>query len=298
MKPSRIKTGRLKRTLFLNVNRLRRLYYPLLRAEVPLFSHINIQTTSYCTRRCGFCALGAPHRAHAKEKMDEILFRKIIDELASIDYSGRVSLFEINEPLTDDRICDFVEYVKRKLPKAFQFINTNGDLLTLDLLDELFESGIDHMIISCYDTRVLQRSKALVARRRYFCTVQDKRNGEFFFHDNRGGQVEGHSMLGPVHNMFCERVYKQIYVKPDGNVVSCVADQDNVNYIGNARDSSVVDLWFCAKFAEIRRRLKRGDRSFSALCVNCNYTGDGGIYHVPVVRHLLKKIRGGAGEKG
>lgn len=293
MAATRVKIGRLKRVLFLNINRLRRLYYPFVRAKAPLFSHINIQTTSYCTRRCSFCALGDPKRERTREKMDEALFKKLIDELESIGYSGRVSLFEINEPLADERISSFAGYVKRKLPKAFQFLNTNGDLLTLDLLDSLFENGIDHLIISCYDTRALHRSRALVAKRRYYCTVQDKREDQFFFHDNRGGNIKDSSMFSPVHNMFCERVYKQLYVKPNGKVVSCVADYDDMNYIGNVRDSSVVDLWFSENFEEIRRRLKRGDRSFSALCANCNYAGDGGIYHVPRVRRFLKKIRGG-----
>lgn len=299
MAVSKVKIGRLKRVLFLNVNRIRRIYYPLVRAKAPLFSHINIQTTSYCTRRCSFCALGDPSSVRTREKMDETLFRKIIDDLESINYSGRVSLFEINEPLSDERICSFAGYVKKKLPNAFQFLNTNGDLLTLDLLDGLFANGLDHLIISCYDTRVFDRSRDLVARRKYYCTVQDKRKDQFFFHDNRGGHIKDCGMLRPVSNMFCERVYKQLYVKPNGKVVSCVADHDDVNYIGSVGESSVVDLWFSEKFEEIRGRLKRGDRSFSALCANCNYAGDGGIYHVPRLKGFLKKIKGkgNCGEK-
>ncbi|HBG47420.1 MAG TPA: hypothetical protein DDW94_10610 [Deltaproteobacteria bacterium] len=290
MAVSKVKVGRLKRVFLLNVNRLRRHYYPYLRRKTPLFSHINIQTTSYCTRRCSFCALGDPARARIKHKMDEGLFRKIIDDLEGLDYSGRVSLFEINEPLSDERICAFVGYVKKKLPKAFQFLNTNGDLLTLELLDGLFTNGLDHLIMSCYDDRVLQKSKELVARRRYYCTVQDKGKDQFFFHDNRGGHVKGLFMLRPVVNMFCERVYKQLYIKPDGKVVSCVADHDDVNYMGNVGDSSVKDIWFSEKFEEIREKLRRGDRAFSPLCVNCNYAGEGGIYRVPKLRRLLKRI--------
>ena len=86
-------------------------------AENDLFRHILIQTNSKCTRKCYFCHHGLDDPP-ANIDMDEGLFTHIIDQLAHINYKGRVGLFEMNEPLTDKRFTGFLTYARKKLPKA------------------------------------------------------------------------------------------------------------------------------------------------------------------------------------
>lgn len=86
--------------------------------KTELFPHILIQTNNKCTRRCEFCLYGMKDIKIEDHVMPDWLFRKIIQELNQIDYSGRISLFEINEPLTDPRIIDMVRYAKKTFPRV------------------------------------------------------------------------------------------------------------------------------------------------------------------------------------
>src|SRR4030043_1636685 len=69
------------------------------------FIQVNIETNSICTRTCHYCLFGI--RKVPARHMSSQLFFNIIDQLVEMHFIGRVSLFEINEPLTDKRIYDF-----------------------------------------------------------------------------------------------------------------------------------------------------------------------------------------------
>ncbi len=70
-----------------------------------LFEHIKIQTNNICTRMCPFCYFGnkIDPRVSGQILKTDVVYQ-LIDELAALGYSGRLSFFEINEPLTDARI--------------------------------------------------------------------------------------------------------------------------------------------------------------------------------------------------
>ncbi len=81
--------------------------------------------------------------------MSDKLFKKIIGELESINYTGRIALFSNNEPLLDDRILDFSEYARKKLPKARIHMYTNGTLLKLEMFLRLIDN-VDELVIDNY----------------------------------------------------------------------------------------------------------------------------------------------------
>lgn len=80
--------------------------------------------------------------------MSEKLFKKIIDELASINFRGRVSPHFYGEPLLDKRLPDLVRYVREKLPFSSIVIFSNGDPLTINLFNKLIESGVNQFCIT------------------------------------------------------------------------------------------------------------------------------------------------------
>ena len=135
---------------FLRKSAIYRAIYRLAYNKTPLFDHILIQTNNRCTKKCSFCWYGMKGVDIPDDEMPQWLFYKIIDDLAGINYSGRVSLFEMNEPLTDPRIFEWVRYVNKKIPKSWQMLVTNGDLLTEDKAIKFFESGVDYLNISSY----------------------------------------------------------------------------------------------------------------------------------------------------
>lgn len=109
---------------------------------------VQIQTQSGCNGRCIFCPNEATLNSgieHGKMSMD--LYRKIIDELAETR-PRRISLYLMNEPLSDKRMPEFVEYASRTVPSATTLITSNGTALTEDMAEALIDAGLKRLKVS------------------------------------------------------------------------------------------------------------------------------------------------------
>lgn len=107
---------------------------------------ISFQTNSFCNSRC----IGCPHplvkHTVSQGHMSEELFRKIIDECKK--YPVKLVLpFFMNEPFTDKRIVDRVDYIKRHLPGVTVKLNSNGALITREIAHRLVESKLDQLTL-------------------------------------------------------------------------------------------------------------------------------------------------------
>ena len=67
--------------------------YAAIYKDVDLPEHVFIQTNGQCNRSCSFCRFGMVNVPKEPNMTKEVFF-KVVEELASVDYSGRVSLFE------------------------------------------------------------------------------------------------------------------------------------------------------------------------------------------------------------
>lgn len=85
--------------------------------------------------------------------MTDELFRKIIDDLAEINYAGEIALYSSNEPFLDERIIDFHRYANERLPGATFKLLTNGSLLTFDKFIEIMPY-LDRFIIHNYNDKM------------------------------------------------------------------------------------------------------------------------------------------------
>lgn len=250
-------------------------------AKTKLFEHIKIQTNNTCTRKCPYCYFGNIKDKYQNNVLSSDVFYKMIDELASINYDGRIGLFEINEPLTDPRIFDFVGYVSKKIPKAWNMLISNGDLLNVENLEKLVVAKLDQLCISVYDQKTMDKLMQIKEVRPdlfKIVEVMNFINGNFI--DNRGGNIDykdAPNTKDYLHNP-CERIHKLLYVRPNGNVVSCFSDFYEVNVLGNVYQDTLQNIWFGEKFTNFRKELDNGRRQISHLCTNCNYPGKGGFF--------------------
>ncbi len=250
-------------------------------SKTKLFEHIKIQTNNACTRKCSYCYFGNIKGTYHNHILPKEIFKKLIDELSSIDYDGRIGLFEINEPLTDPRIFDFVTYVSRKIPKAWNMLISNGDLLNEKRLEKLNLAKLDQLCVSVYDQKTLDKLKKIkTSRPDLFKIVEVMNFIEGTFIDNRGGNIDYKDAQDTKEYIHCpcERVHKLLYVRPNGNVVSCFSDFYEVNIMGNVYQESLQEIWFGKTFSEFRKNLDKGNRLVSTLCTDCNYSGKGGFF--------------------
>ena len=146
-------------------NPLREVFYTLVKNPLYLLKYrlnygkeftetIHIGTSTYCNLRCKNC----PHSKYDdglkknEVRMSEGLYKKLIDDLAKIRYSGVLAFCFFNDPVADERLVDFISYTRKKLPRLKAIpVYTNGFLLTLDLYKKLVRAGVRDFTISQYE---------------------------------------------------------------------------------------------------------------------------------------------------
>jgi organic radical activating enzyme len=111
---------------------------------------IEIETHSYCNRRCGYCPNVTGDRLTPNQRMRRDRFDKILRDLQEIDYDGILVLNSYNEPLYDRNIIDHIRDLARAAPKASIEIYTNGDYLRPDYVTALADAGLHKMHISIH----------------------------------------------------------------------------------------------------------------------------------------------------
>ncbi len=109
---------------------------------------VQIQTQAGCNGRCVFCPNDAVLKTKLPHgKMTPEVFRKIIDELAETP-PRRVSLYLMNEPLSDKRMPEFVRYTAERIPSATTLITSNGTKLSEECTEALITAGLKRLKVS------------------------------------------------------------------------------------------------------------------------------------------------------
>jgi radical SAM protein with 4Fe4S-binding SPASM domain len=250
------------------------------------FIQVHIETNSVCTRSCHQCIFGIK-KVPAKY-MASPLFFTIIDQLVEMRFVGRISLFELNEPLTDKRIYDFTKYVSYVLPDCYQLLVTNGDILNRERMDTLFASGLDLLGINSYDMESLKKNEDLFryGTENYTDKIMHCDRTDFsLWWESRAGHIKQYARE-PVHE-FCEYPNYIFYVKPDGRVLSCWNDFDEVNIMGDLTIETIKTVWHGKKFRALRRSINKGNRKISSLCNRCDHKPD--INYIQWNRMLARK---------
>lgn len=219
-----------------------------------LFKHIQIQTQTGCNLKCPMCPNSYMKQPEKSMTLD--LFNKIIDELAEINYDGRVSLYLMNEPFLDTRLQELVRITRERLPNARINISTNGVLI-----DEIDLPGLSDCAVSCYSEAIWNKWKDKDVN------AIDMR-GHVYKYYNRGGNIEaGDDKVGG----YCERPFTQMYINAFGQSILCCSDYKFEVVLGDVSENTLVEIWQGDKYNKYREVLKTNKREGLKLCQKCNY---------------------------
>ncbi len=123
---------------------------------------VRLETVGPCNRSCPYCPVS--QYARREGRLSEALVLDIADQLGDLSYDGTIVFSLFNEPLLDKRLLnDFLPYLARKVPNAWPRIFTNGDPLTEDMTNLLFEAGLGDLIVSCHDRAAYARARRIKA---------------------------------------------------------------------------------------------------------------------------------------
>lgn len=235
---------------------------------------IEIETINRCNGTCPFCPVNVnePQREYAK--MSDELFKKIINDLKEMDYSGKLSLFSNNEPLLDTRIIDFYKYAHEKLPKARLSIYTNGSLLNMEKFLDLTKI-VDELVIDNYDDNDLVNEHLINIYNEYSSNLS-KYNNVFFSMrkqnevlSSRGGQAPNKQSINKVRHK-CRLLYKQLVIRPTGLVSLCCNDPLGKYTLGDLQKQSIDEIWKSNAYRKVRKLMYFKGRKALKLCRSCD----------------------------
>jgi 2-deoxy-scyllo-inosamine dehydrogenase (SAM-dependent) len=236
----------------------------------PPLQAVEIEINSFCNRKC----LNCPNHDHERPIafLEDGLYYRIIDELAALHFSGRLTYNMFNEPLLDKRLPAFIAYARKMLPSVFIYLNTNGDLLDLNMWQNLRRAGLDFANVSQYDGRYNQNVQNLLD------AVDDEEKKHIFHRvfdiekdaTNLGGSVPGVTRRSLPVKEFCVRPFYQLCVNYRGRVVLCCSDYFGAVEIGDLHRQSIKQLWRNWKFVYYRYKLMRKNRAGLRLCRDCD----------------------------
>lgn len=113
-------------------------------------SMIEIEAFSYCNRKCWFCPNSKIDRKSFNEYLDIDVFKKILSDLASINYDRLISFSRYNEPFAREEIFEYIRLSREYLPNARLHSNSNADYITLDTLKRAIDSGLNSIVLQIY----------------------------------------------------------------------------------------------------------------------------------------------------
>lgn len=239
---------------------------------------VSIETRTICNGRCTFCASAVQNQSRPDRSMPWEVFTRIVDDLETVRFSGRLAFFVNNEPLLDKGLEEKIAHARAKLPDAFLQVSSNGLILTPERANAMFSAGLDDLTVNDYadyNQPIRENIDATMAalspeRRRKFIVYVREREAKLF---NRAGSAPNATDADEPLRAFCQMPFTQINIVHDGTVSLCCQDLLVQEIIGNVCDRGVWAVWYSEKYREIRRRLLTKDRTCTDLCRVCDYRG-------------------------
>lgn len=244
---------------------------------VPLF--VNIETINKCNGLCSFCCCNVKEDRRITKIMNEKVFKKIISDLADINYSGVITLNINNEPFLDKDLIDKLKYVREKIPNAYSYIYTNGSLLTIDKMESIIKNNLlDELIINNYsDKYKLNKQnhtlyKYLKDRNLNFKVMINLRYAHEVLSNraNTSPNKTGKKIV----NSYCSIPFTDLNIFPDGTVGICCCDTKEVTNFGNVSDDNIINIFNNDKFKKLRLKMING-RNHNDFCKFCDFNDIG-----------------------
>lgn len=268
---SKIEKSNLKLYIFLRftiVNGIYKILKFIKYGDKYFFDAISIEINTYCNRRCEYC----PNKDYEPKNnfMEDTTFKTIISQLKKINYNGVLSYHFYNEPLFDNRLEYFIEYVKDNLPNAIQILFTNGDILNMDKAKKLIKAGLNKFVITAHGNdseKNLERLKPIALEMGSKIKLQSSKD---LYLSNRGGLLDINKDSNKINSQLkkCLDILTCI-IDIKGDVLLCCQDYHKKNVMGNILEEDIKTIWNKENFKKIRKDLLDKNITTLPICKKC-----------------------------
>lgn len=231
---------------------------------IPLPLEIELSLVDSCTRNCSCCPRGDESIApNTSLEMTPYLYKKIAKELKEFGYKGLIMLSGFGECLLYKDIVDVV--------KEFNFtyvdMNTNGDLLTRELVGELKDAGITKIMISLYEKDRVEYFKEMTKGYEDVVTLRNRYENFDRLFNNRAGAVYRTTGKG-----ICYYPFYLMGVDANGDVYPCCHEWQRRLKMGNLYQYTLWEVWTSNSLKRVRTKILEGKRDLFP-CRICNVNG-------------------------
>jgi radical SAM protein with 4Fe4S-binding SPASM domain len=259
----------------------------------PVFSIVELNIYGACNRTCSFCPVSDKNFYTNKyEGISLVLYKKILDDLKTIQYDGVLFFSAFSEPFLSKDLLSLIELTKTILPNVKLEIVSNGDVIKKkpNKMLEVFDMGLDTLNISIYDGEkafddfqklvesLKLTDKQVILKRRYY----DESTGNYgIIFSNRTGYVKTSELQGfspenteelPLKKN-CFYPFYEVLIDYNGDMILCPHDWGKKYIIGNVEETNLWDLWTSKRYEVARIKLSQKDRNFKP-CNTCDVQGD------------------------
>jgi radical SAM protein with 4Fe4S-binding SPASM domain len=234
------------------------------------FLGIEIEINHHCNLACSYCPNSNTERIN-KGLMSFEQFKSIMQQLADINYTGKISYHFYNEPTLHPELARFVRTSKEMLPETRSEIFTNGVFLTKEKFDELRAAGVDKFSVTKHkDTKKIVFDETFAQ-----LSNEEKKHVKYIDHTqliftSRGGLVEAGKKIEAPLSRTCLIPTCTMIVTVNGNVLTCYEDYNEKHIMGNVFEEHVKDIWEKPPYKAFREDLKKGMRYKYEVCKTCN----------------------------
>jgi len=250
---------------------------------IPLnaLQNITINPTELCNRTCHFCPRSdASVYPNQNLHISEETVRNISNQLKINGYKNKIDWSGNGEPLLTKNFLNLVSIISSENPQIQTMeLITNGDKLDNKIIKDIYDSGINHIIVSVYDgddslNKFLELFKnyddsKYTLRKSYY------HSGNFKYFTNRAGSVDfNNEKIVEYKTNKCYLPFYKLFIDWNGDIIVCCEDWLKLSKSKlNINTHSLEEIWNSSTLNEYRSRLKCGDRSLKP-CNRCNINGE------------------------
>lgn len=228
-----------------------------------IFTALDFEINSQCNLECSYCPASFKD-GRGKHLMPVETFKKAVNDLSKINYSGRISPHFFGEPLLDERLPELMAYARKKLPNAEIIIHTNGIRLSKEKYDACMSSGVTGFLVTKH-TKTMPKNIVEIVDSKYAKHGTIKvRSIDHLTLFNRGGSVKPKNERKMTN---CYYISDEISITHSGNVV-CTNDFMETHVFGNVNESDLLEIWNSEEFRKVRKEVRKGVFKLD-MCKKC-----------------------------
>lgn len=270
-------------------------------------STMRVENIAFCNLKCNICPY-ADIKRH-KGIMTDYLFEKIINEHSSVTKNPKLIFpASVGEPFLDDKFLKRVEFASKKYTTISTF--TNATMLSKDNFLKYVNNGGNELMLTLHgftksSYELITKSNEYdrvynnivsIAKINHkinnpitiYLDVYSAKSVQcdrFIDEMNEYGLIAQHINLNQIHNwggvipkskrirssINCERIHQQFGVLYDGTVVPCCIDYEGNYPLGNANNSSLVDIFSSLAYQTLLENDKaKSLHDHVSICKYCN----------------------------